>query len=321
MKAVIIGVGAIGGWIAGLLAESGAEVSLLARGQTLAALRDNGLRIRRGDDEKHYALHASDDPAALGRPDFVFIGVKGQSVPHIAPAVAALCGPQTAVIPAVNGVPWWFFDVDGVPFAHTALASVDPGGVTARAIATSRVIGCVVHASAFTPESGVVQVNGEDKLIFGEPDGAGSKRVDALVNAVTHGPLKGVASDHIRADIWLKLWGNMSMNPLSVLTMASTGDMLDNDDVRALVRVMMQEMQTIGKKIGLPLDMTPDDRMAITQKLGSFKTSMLRDAEAGRPIEIDPILGVLAEIAEIVDVPAPSLRTVLGLLRVRGAQI
>lgn len=321
MKVVIIGAGAIGGWIAGLLADGGAEVSLLARGQTLVALRKNGLRIRRGDDEKHYALTASDDPAALGQPDYVFIGVKGQAVPQIAAAVAALCGPQTAVIPAVNGVPWWFFDMENVPFAHTALASVDPGGVTARAIPTSRVIGCVVHASAFTPEPGLVQVNGEDKLIFGEPDGAQSPRVDALVKAVTCGALQGVASDHIRADIWLKLWGNMSMNPLSVLTMASTGDMLDNDDVRSLVRVMMEEMQEIGKKIGLPLDMTPDDRMAITRKLGSFKTSMLRDVEAGRPIEIDPILGVLAEIADVTGVPAPSVRTVLGLLRVRGAQI
>jgi 2-dehydropantoate 2-reductase len=318
MKVCIVGAGAIGGWMAGLLAESGNDVSLFARGETLAALVGKGLRVRRNDKDAVYHLKASHDAAALGVQDAVIIATKGQSIPAIAPVVKALCGENTLVVPAVNGIPWWFFQMEDVPLSGTALSSVDPKGDCARAIAFDRVIGCVVHASAWMPEPGLVQVNGEDKLIFGEPDGRSTERCKAFASAFAANGPQVVVSDNIRRDIWLKLWGNMTMNPLSVLTGATTLQMLSEPDVCALVRNMMLEMQRIGERIGLPIPLTPEDRMAITRKLGDIKTSMLRDWEAGRALEIDPILGALAEIAQRAKEPTPFLHAVLGLLRLRA---
>jgi 2-dehydropantoate 2-reductase len=318
MKVCVIGAGAIGGWMAGLLAEAGNDVSLLARGETLTALKKNGLKVRRKKKEQVYRLRVSNDAVELGAQDAVIIAVKGQSVPAIAASAKALMGKDAIVIPAVNGIPWWFFQVPGVPQSGFALSSVDPAGETGKAIAPDRVIGCVVHASAWTPQPGVVEVNGEDKLIFGEPAGAKSSRVEAFAAAFGTPAVQIVVSDNIRRDIWLKLWGNMTMNPLSVLTGATTLQMLSDPDVCNLVRAMMIEMQEIGTKIGLPIPLTPEDRMAITRKLGDIKTSMLRDWEAHRELEIAPILGVLAEIADRVDMPAPFLHAVLGLLRLRA---
>jgi 2-dehydropantoate 2-reductase len=318
MRVCVIGAGAIGGWMAGLLADAGNEVSLLARGETLAALKANGLKVRRKKKEQIHRLAVASDPAALGEQDAVIIAVKGQSVPAIAANAKVLLHRNGIVIPAVNGIPWWFFQMPGIPQSGFALSSVDPDGRTANAIAPEHVIGCVVHASAWTPQPGVVEVNGEDKLIFGEPDGAKSPRVEAFVAAFGKPPLPVVVSDNIRRDIWLKLWGNMTMNPLSVLTGATTLRMISEPDVTALVREMMMEMKRIGEKIGLPIPLMPEDRMAITRKLGDIKTSMLRDWEAGRALEIDPILGVLAEIAKRVGEPAPFLHAVLGLLRLRA---
>ncbi len=319
MKVCVIGAGAIGGWMAGLLAEAGNDVSLLARGETLAALKVNGLKIRRKEKEQVYRLRASNDPAGLGAKDVVIIAVKGQSVPAIAASAKALMGKDAIVVPAVNGIPWWFFQVPAVPQSGFALSSVDPAGETGKAIAPDRVIGCVVHASAWTPQPGVVEVNGEDKLIFGEPDGAKSSRAETLAAAFGKPPVQVLVSDNIRRDIWLKLWGNMTMNPLSVLTGATTLQMLSDPDVCDLVRTMMIEMQEIGTKIGLSIPLAPEDRMAITRKLGDIKTSMLRDWEAHRELEIAPILGVLAEISDRVNVSAPFLHAVLGLLRLRAA--
>lgn len=316
MRICVVGAGAIGGWMAGLLTDARNDVTLLARGETLAALKANGLKIRRNGAEQTYQLRVSNDPAELGTQDVVIIAVKGQAVPAIAAVVKSLCGENTIVVPAINGIPWWFFQLKGVPQAGFALSSVDPNGETAEAIAPERVIGCVVHASAWTPQAGIVEINGEDKLIFGEPDGVKSPRLEAFA-AAFRAPLV-VVSENIRRDIWLKLWGNMTMNPLSVLTGTTTLRMLSDPDVCNLVREMMLEMQRIGEKIGLPIPLMPEDRMAITRKLGDIKTSMLRDWEAGRDLEIGPILGVLAEIAQRVNEPAPFLHAVLGLLRLRA---
>ncbi|HEY2032799.1 MAG TPA: 2-dehydropantoate 2-reductase [Rhizomicrobium sp.] len=319
MKICVIGAGAIGGWMAGLLAEAGNDVSLFARGETLEALKADGLKIRRKGKEQVYRLTASNDQAELGAQDAVIIAVKGQAVPASAQSAKALCGKDAIVIPAVNGIPWWFFQVKGVLQSGFALSAVDPAGETAKAIAPERVIGCVVHASAWTPQPGVVEVNGEDKLIFGEPVGAKSARLEAFAAAFGQPAAPQiVVSDNIRRDIWLKLWGNMTMNPLSALTGATTLQMLSDPDVRNLVRAMMIEMQKIGAKIGLPIPLTPEDRMEITRKLGDIKTSMLRDWEAHRELEIAPILGVLAEIAQQVNEPAPFLHAVLGLLRLKA---
>jgi 2-dehydropantoate 2-reductase len=317
MKACIVGAGAIGGWIAGLLAETGSDVSLLARGNTLARLQSDGLLVRRKGKETAYRIPASDDPARLEKPDYVIAAVKGQSLPQLAPAIAELLGSETAVVPAINGIPWWFFQSPDVPLFGTALKSVDPSGRLSTVIAPARVIGCVVHASAWSPEPGVIEVQGEDRLLFGELDGAPSRRCTTLAAAISNQHVKPVVSDNIRRDIWTKLWGNMTMNPLSVLTSGTTADILDNAEARALVRAMMIEMNNMGEAIGLPLTMTPEDRMAVTRRLGPIKTSMLRDAEARRPLEIDPILGALVEIADLLKAPTPFIRAVHGLLSVR----
>lgn len=319
MKVCVVGAGAVGGWIAGMLVRAGTDVSLFARGETLAALRADGLRVRRREAEDVYRLAVSADPAALGQPDAVIVAVKGQNIPAVAPAIEKLLGPDTTVIPAINGIPWWFFQVPGVPLSGLSLSAVDPDGMTARAIAPERVIGCVVHASAWTPRPGVVEVQGEDRLIFGEPDGVPSQRCGDLAAAFGESPVRVVVSEHIRHDIWAKLWGNMTMNPLSVLTGATTTRMLSDPGVRGLVRAMMLEMQDLGTVIGLPIAMTPEERMAVTIRLGDIKTSMLRDWEAGRDIEIGPLLGALAEIAGRAGQPAPHLHAVLGLLRLRAA--
>jgi 2-dehydropantoate 2-reductase len=319
MKACILGAGAIGGWIAGLLADAGWDVSLFARGANLSAYRADGLRVRRGGAEKIYRLATSDRAEDLPMPDYAIIGAKGQAIPELAPAIAALLGPHTSVVPAINGIPWWFFQAPGIALSGLALKSVDPVGAVARAIAPGRVIGCVVHASAWMGEPGVVEVQGEDRLIFGEPDGAASERCETLAHAFAGSTVSPVVSPNVRLAIWTKLWGNMTMNPLSVLTGATTGAMLDDPGVRGLIRTMMLEMQALGTRIGLALDLTPEGRMEITRKLGDFKTSMLRDAEAGRGIEIEPILGALVETADRLDEPVPNMRAVLGLVRVREA--
>ena len=317
MKACVAGVGAIGGWLASLLAESGADVSLLARGETLANLKAHGLRVRRKGKDTAFRLTASGDPSKLGQPDAIVIATKGQSIPALAPAIARMLGRQTAIVPAINGIPWWFFQVPVTPFSGAHLQSVDPGGAVSRAIPADRVIGCVVHASAWSPEPGLIEVQGEDRLIFGEPDCAARPRTAVFAGAIPKARIESVISGNIRLNIWTKLWGNMTMNPLSVLTGATTDQMLADPDMRALVRAMMEEMKALGATIGLPLAMTPDERMDITRRLGAIKTSMLRDWEAGRPLEIDPILGALVEIADLLSAPAPNLRAVLGLMRVR----
>jgi 2-dehydropantoate 2-reductase len=318
LKVCIIGAGAIGGWIAGLLAESGADVSLFARGATLAALRSDGLRVRRKGATSVYWLKAEDDVTKLDKPDVAIVAVKGQGIPALAPSIAALLAPDTIVIPAVNGIPWWFFQVPGVALSGATLASVDPGSLVSRAVSATHVIGCVVHASAWTPQPGIVEVNGEDRLILGEPNGALSPRCQNLAAAFGESPVRVVVSERIRHDIWTKLWGNMTMNPLSVLTGATTKRILSDPDVRGLVRNMMLEMQRLGTAIELPIAMMPDERMDVTLRLGDIKTSMLRDFEAGREIEIGPILGALTEIADRVDEPTPYLRAVYGLLRLRA---
>lgn len=321
MKICVVGAGAIGGWLAGLLAEAGAEVSLLARGATLTALKERGLRVRRNGAQTVCRLKAEDDAEKLDKPDVVIVAVKGQGIPALAPAIAALFAPDTIVVPAVNGIPWWFFQMPEVPLSGLPLKAVDPDGAIARAIAPARVIGCVVHASAWTPEPAMVEVQGEDRLIFGEPGGASSPRCRDLAALFGASAVRVVVSERIRHDIWTKLWGNMTMNPLSVLTGATTARLLSDPDVRGLVRAMMQEMQRLGDAIGLPIAMTPDERMDVTLRLGDIKTSMLRDAEAGREIELEPILGALAEIADRAGEPAPFLHAILGLLRLRAEGI
>lgn len=321
MKITVVGAGAVGGLVAGWLATrlpaGEVQVSALARGATLQALRERGLQI---DAQAPVRIAASDDPAALGVQDLVVVAVKGPALAAVAPAVRALCGPHTDVLVAMNGVPWWFFD--GLPGACAGLrlASVDPGDVVRELIPTQRVVGCVVHLSASVPAPGRVAHGGGNGLIIGEPAGGRSERVARLEALLARAGFAVTVSDRIQRDIWFKLWGNMTTNPISALTLATCDRILDDPLVRAYCSALMLEAQAIGAAFGIPIDQEPEARHAITRKLGAFKTSMLQDVEAGRPLEIDALVGAVHEIGRHLALPTPNLDALFGLVRLMARQ-
>ena len=316
MKACIYGAGAIGGWLGMALAQAGCELSLVARGTTLAALQAEGLRLRRPDGSVvHTPVIAHEDPAALGVQDLVVVAVKAPGLPDVARAMAPLIGPQTIVLTAMNGVPWWFLDGFGGAAQGQALQSVDAGGVIAGAIPGRNVIGSVVHTSCSLEAPGFVRQHFGNRLIVGEPGGSQSPRLQGLAATLQHGGIEVEVSDRIQRDIWFKLWGNLTMNPISALTGATTDRILDDDLVRGFVSAVMLEAKAIGEKLGLPIDQQPEDRHVVTRKLGAFKTSMLQDVEAGKPMEIDALVGAVRELGQITQTPTPHTDALLGLVR------
>jgi len=322
-KVAIVGVGAIGGlfagWLGSRLPAGQIQLSAVARGDTLRTLRDQGLTWVDGDGAAHRVpVHASDDPASLGVQDLVIVSVKGPAMPVVAPAVRALMGPHTVVLVAMNGVPWWFFD--GLPgeAAGLQLNAVDPGGATAMNIPTSQVIGCVVHASAVAPQPARIERIKNNQLIIGEPAGGVSPRLQALDQLLTQAGFGVTVSERIQRDIWFKLWGNMTMNPVSAITGAPCDRILDDELVRGFCSAVMREAQAIGARIGIPIDQNPEDRHAVTRKLGSFKTSMLQDVEAGRPIELDALVGAVREIGQHLGEATPNMDALMGLTRLAG---
>ena len=322
----VYGVGAIGGFIGTRLALSGeCDVSAVARGATLAALRSQGLRLNQGGALLSAPVQATDDPAILGVQDLVLIAVKAQSLASVAERIAPLLGPNTLVLPAMNGVPWWFGA--GAPALGDApLQSVDPGGHIADAIPLAQVIGCVVHASTATSEPGLVKHRMGQGLILGEPLGAasdntaaqGPARVQALAGLLQRAGFDATVSADIRRDIWYKLWGNMTMNPITAITGATVDRVLDDPLTRGFCTAAMTEAAAVGARIGCAIDQTPQDRHAITRKLGAFKTSMLQDVQAGRPIELDALVGAVHEIAQRVGIDTPFIDALLGLARLHG---
>ena len=316
MKACIYGAGAIGGWLGMALAQADCEVSLVARGATLAALRAEGLRLRRPDGTVvQVPVTADADPAALGVQDLVVVAVKAPGLPEVARAMAPLIGPGTIVLTAMNGVPWWFLDGFGGAAQGQALQSVDAGGVIARAIPGRSVVGGVVHTSCSLEGPGFVRQHFGNRLIVGEPDGRQSERLRALAGTLQRGGIEVEVSSCIQRDIWFKLWGNLTMNPISALTGATTDRILDDDLVLGFVSAVMLEAKAIGEKLGLPIDQQPEDRHAVTRKLGAFKTSMLQDVEAGKPMEIDALVGAVRELGQITHTPTPHTDALLGLVR------
>jgi 2-dehydropantoate 2-reductase len=315
MRICVVGAGAIGGFIGTRLALTGAhEVAALARGATLAALRQHGWRLRQGGTLRSAPARAAERAAELGPQDLVVIAVKGQSLPEVAPAIAPLLASHTLVLPAMNGVPWWFGR--GVPALEGApLESVDPGGVVGAALPFAQVIGCVVHASTSTSEPALVEHKMGQGLIVGEPAGGESARVAALADTLRDAGFDLTVSADVRRDIWYKLWGNMTINPVSAITGAPTDRVLADPLVLAFCSAAMREAAAVGAKVGCAIDQQPEDRHAITRKLGSFKPSMLQDVEAARTLEIDAIVGVVHEIAQRVGVATPSIDALLGLTR------
>ena len=321
MKVAVVGLGAIGGLMAGWLARHAAPgeltLSAIARGATLQALQRDGLLLQGSEP---VPIYASDDPAALGPQDLVIVAVKGPALASVAPAVQALCDADTPVLVAMNGVPWWFFQGLGGPCEGLALQSVDPGGRIAAHIETRRVIGCVVHASSTSPAPGSVRHIGGRGLIIGEPGGGLSGRLSALAALLTRSGFEVTQSERIQRDIWFKLWGNMTLNPISALTGATCDRILDDDLLRGFVSAVMLEAQAIGAAFGVPIEQRPEDRHAVTRKLGAFKTSMLQDAEAGRPLEIDSLVSAVREIGQHLKLPTPNIDALLGLVRVMARQ-
>lgn len=315
----IVGAGAIGAWIADALDRAGWTVSMLARGPTLAALRASGLRVERGGETRHSRPRAG-SAAELGAHDYVFLTVKAQVLPDLAPSLSALIGPSTVVISGTNGIPWWFFHDFGGVLANQSLQSVDPGQSQERAFPRQRILGSVVHASARVLAPAHVQVVAADRLLLGEPGGEVTSRLQEVVNALCEGGINAEISRRIRYDVWAKLWGNMNMNPLSALTRCGTAKMIADADVRDLCIRMMEEMQVCGQRLDLQMSMTPAERIAVTQRLGDFRTSMLADLEAGHGLELAPQLGAVVEIAQRLDVPAPFMRSILGLTRLISPQ-
>jgi 2-dehydropantoate 2-reductase len=318
MKACIYGAGAIGGWVGVKLARAGCDVSVVARGTTLEAIRQHGLRLEEGEETLSAAVHASADPAELGVRDLVVVAVKSQAMGEVARSIAPLLGPQTVVLTAMNGVPWWFFEGFGGAYAGTRLKAVDPDGAIARAIPARHIVGCVVHASCALDAPGLVRHHFGNRLIIGEPSGENSARVRELAALLTKAGFQTEVSPQIQKDAWYKLWGNMTVNPISAMTGASTDRILDDELVREFISEVMLEAKEIGARVGVPIAQTPEDRHQVTRKLGAFRPSMLQDVEAGKSVELDALVTVVKELGQLTRVPTPYTDALLGLARLHA---
>jgi len=313
MRIAVVGIGAVGGLIAARLARAGHEVSALARGQTLARIRADGIEVDGASGSFSARVAASDDAAALGPQELVVIALKAPALAAASEAMAPLLGPQTLVLPAMNGVPWWFMPAaapDDPP-----LASVDPGGRLLARLPLARVLGCVVHFAASSPAPAQVKHGAGDRLIVGEPRGGASPRVAAVCAALASAGFQAEASDDVRREVWYKLWGNMTMNPVSALTGALSDAILADELINDFVLRCMAEAAAIGARVGCPIAQTGEERLGLARQLGGFRTSMLQDTEAGRAIELDALVTAVHEIGGRVGVATPNIGALLGLTR------
>ena len=315
MKVCVVGAGAIGGWMGVKLAHAGHAVGVLARGATLAAIQANGLQMVSGGETLRVDVTASANAAGLETPDLLIIAVKAPGLRDAALSVKSLISPNTIVLTAMNGVPWWFFDRADRPLNGTSLTSIDATGDVNSSIPAGNVIGCVVHAACSVDAPGVIRHKMGQRLIVGEPGGGESPRLASLHRALIAAGFESELSTDIQREVWFKLWGNMTMNPVSALTGATTDKILDDPLVREFCSNVMREAQAIGNKIGIPIEQTPDARHDVTRKLGAMKTSMLQDVEANKGIELDALVAAVAEIGQRVDVPTPYTDAMLGLTR------
>jgi 2-dehydropantoate 2-reductase len=320
MKICIYGAGAVGGLIAAWLARSGHEVSVVARGRQLEAIQQHGLRVRdraSGRVDTH-EVRAERDPAKLGPQDYVVVAVKAQSLPEVAEGIGPLVGAGTSIITAMNGVPWWFFDRLGFGNGALRLESLDPGGRLSRAMPTERIVGCVVHLAASTPEPGLISHNMGAKLILGEPGGRNTQRTRLIAAALSDAGFEAVVSDFIEKEFWVKLLGNVSFNPVSALTQSTADRLIEDPEVKAYMVRIMREVLAIGRAVGVDADIDPEARIDMARQLGKFKTSMLQDLEAGKTLEIDGLLAGTLEIAAKAGVVAPFTESLFGLIRARA---
>lgn len=318
MKICIYGAGAIGGYLGVLLAEAGADVTLIARGAHLAAIRSRGLTLEIDGTSRTARLGATDDPREAGPQDYVVVTLKAPSLPKVAGDLQPLLGPETAVVTAQNGIPWWYFHAHGGPFEGRRLERVDPGGELSRLIRPERCLGCVVYPATELVEPGRIRHTYGNRFMLGEPDGSRSERVSALSKLMVAAGLKAPVRARIRDDIWLKLWGNLSFNPVSALTGGTLEQIAGDPGTRTVVRAMMVEGQAVAEALGIRFQLDVDKRIEGAAEVGAHKTSMLQDLERGRAMEIDALVGVVAELGDLVGIETPTIDCVLSLVEQRA---
>jgi 2-dehydropantoate 2-reductase len=315
VKIAIVGAGAIGAFLGAKLALSGEDVYLIARGAHLQAMKTHGVRVKSPEGDFGAHPNATDDYESVGPVDFVFLTVKAHSLTEIAPQIAPLLGPETAVVSAQNGIPWWYFHSHGGPFDGTAIESVDPGGVVAQAIDPSRIIGCIIYPSAVIVQPGVIEHIEGNRFSIGELDGTTSDRCKTLAAALIGAGLKAPMRSRIRHDLWVKLLGNVVFNPMSALTGATLEEMATHPESSAIARAVMAEADEVAVTLGIRLPLTIDQRMDGARKVGFHKTSMLQDLESGRPMELESVVGVVIELGEKLGLPMPHTRTLYSCTR------
>ena len=310
MKIAIIGVGAIGGYVGIKLALAGEDVTFIARGANLEALRSRGIRLITADGEEQTVakVKATDDYAAAGPQDMVILAMKAHQVEAVAREVPKLFGPDTVVVPMQNGIPYWYFHRHAGELAGTRVKSVDPTGLIGEHIPCERVIGCVVYPAAELISPGVIKHVEGNRFPVGEPDGTSSERVTRVSECFTRAGLQAPVLDDIRAEIWLKLWGNLTFNPISALSRATLAGICQYPPSRAIAAAMMTEAQSVANKLGITFRVSLEKRIAGAEKVGHHKTSMLQDVEAARTLEIDALLGSVVELARLTDTADSSYR-------------
>ncbi|WP_300060530.1 2-dehydropantoate 2-reductase [uncultured Roseobacter sp.] len=318
MKICIFGAGAIGGYMGAKLAQAGADVSLVARGPHLAAMQANGLTLIEENARSTVPVTVSEDPNDLGPQDYVIVTLKAHSVPPVVDKMQPLIGPDTTIVSGVNGVPWWYFHKIGGDLEGTRLATVDPGDVQWNGFGPDRVLGCVVYPAAEVSEPGVVKHIEGNRFSLGEPDGTKSDRALALSKALSAAGLKAPVRPKLRDEIWVKLWGNLSFNPISALTHATLDVLCTDPGTRSVARNMMVEAQQIAEKLGVKFPIDVDRRIQGGADVGAHRTSMLQDLDAGRPMEIDALVGSVQELGRVTGTPTPTIDTVFSLIQLRG---
>jgi 2-dehydropantoate 2-reductase len=318
MKVCIFGSGATGGYMGVELARAGAEVSLVARGAHLQAIRENGLKLLVGEEERVAHAPATDDPKELGPQDYVIIALKAHSIPGAVESIAPLLGNDTAVVTASNGIPYWYFHQHGGALQNSVLQSVDPDGKQWRFLKPERAIGCIVYPATEVVEPGVIKHVYGNKFPLGEPSGERTERVEKLSSLLTGAGFDAPVLDRIRDEIWLKLWGNLCFNPISALTHATLDVIASDPGTRAVARAMMTEAQTIAEKLGVKFRVDIERRINGAGRVGAHKTSMLQDLERRRPMEIDALVAVIQEMGQLTGTPTPTIDTVLALVRQRA---
>lgn len=318
MKICIFGAGAIGGYLGAKLAAHGTDVSLVARGPHLDAMRTNGLRLIEETGETNVTVNASSDPQDLGEQDYLVITLKAHSVPPMVEKMAPLIGKHTTILSCVNGVPWWYFYKFGGDLDGTQLESVDPAGAQWNGFGPDKVLGCVVYPAAEVVEPGVIKHIEGNRFSLGEPDGQKSDRILALSKIFNDAGLKAPVRPRIRDEIWVKLWGNLSFNPISALTHATLDILCTDPSTRTVARNMMLEAQEIAEKLGVKFPIDVDRRIEGGAAVGAHRTSMWQDLDMERPMEIDALVASVKELGRITDTPTPTIDVVLGLIQMRG---